>query len=284
MSRGREKPLAAPGRIALALLSTLAVLAAAAATAFLGGPAAGAVPRSGADIDQLMAGDVTVLAVMIVRAAAVGLALWWLALMGAAWLAAWRGRDERVGAYARLLPPPLRLAVTLSLSPMLVSLPATMAGAQVQPPTGVPTSADPAEPPTSVHPPTQVLELSPLPANPEPRSDRPGSPTAGTTPAPGIPAPDGRAVTASPDDPAPPVASADRAACPTIVTRSDVHWFDQARAHLDDQIGRSSSDREAEAYWDRCVAHNAELLPDVDEPDIVRPGQVLELPELPRTT
>ena len=77
--------------------------------------------------------------------------------------------------------------------------------------------------------------------------------------------------------------SAEQVPCPTIVTRGDVHWFDQARSHLDDQLGRPSSEWEAESYWYRCVAHNADRLADADEPDVVRPGQVLELPELPRT-
>ncbi|MGB2859404.1 MAG: hypothetical protein WBB87_12270, partial [Candidatus Microthrix parvicella] len=71
--------------------------------------------------------------------------------------------------------------------------------------------------------------------------------------------------------------------CPTIVTRSDVHWFEQARAHLDEALGRPSSTQEAEAYWDRCVVHNADRLPDPGVPDVVPPGRLLELPELPRT-
>ena len=77
--------------------------------------------------------------------------------------------------------------------------------------------------------------------------------------------------------------SADNTTCPTIVTRSDVHWFEQARAHLDEALGRPSSTQEAEAYWDRCVVHNADRLPDPGVPDVVPPGRLLELPELPRT-
>mgnify|MGYP003412248863 FL=1 len=285
------KPLGTPGRLAIALLSTAAVAAAATATAVVGGPSAGALPRTRADLDLLYSGDAAVLAVAVVRFAAVALALWWLGLIVASWLAAWRGRHDRVGVYARLLPAPLRMAVTLSLSPMLVALPATVAGAQNQPPTGVPSSiAGPADDPTSpTAPSTRVLELNPLPDGPQPRPGAGGSPTAGTTPAPGLPV-DGRIDATADGDPAPGVAtigqapSGDQASCPTIVTRGDVHWFDQARAHLDAQLGRPSSEQEAEIYWYRCVAHNVERLPEPDEPDIVPPGQVLELPELPRTT
>ncbi|MBK9298834.1 MAG: hypothetical protein IPN02_18795 [Candidatus Microthrix sp.] len=60
-----------------------------------------------------------------------------------------------------------------------------------------------------------------------------------------------------------------------------MHWFDQARAHLDAQLGRPSSEQEAEIYWYRCVAHNVEQLPEPDEPDIVPPGQVLDCPNSP---
>lgn len=277
-------PLGAPVRLAVGLLGALVVLGAAAATAFLGGSTAGALPLDGADFDVLF-GDAALTAVAVVRLAAVGLAAWWLALMIATWFAAWRGGAERGRAYARLLPAPLRLVVTLSLSPVLVSLPATMAGAQDQPPTGVPSSvvAQAHRPTTSILPPDQVLELTPLPAGPEPRSDGAGSPTAGTTPAPGLPHQASSDTTRSDGDPAIMASSVDEASCPTIVTRSDVHWFDQARSHLDEQLGHPSSEREAESYWNRCVAHNAERLADPDEPDVVRPGQVLELPELPRT-
>ncbi|MBK7021954.1 MAG: hypothetical protein IPH38_20870 [Candidatus Microthrix sp.] len=51
--------------------------------------------------------------------------------------------------------------------------------------------------------------------------------------------------------------------------------------HLDEALGRPSSTQEAEAYWDRCVVHNADRLPDPGVPDVVPPGRLLELPELP---
>lgn len=296
--RTRRPPsVGAPGRIAIAAVSVLVVASAALTTAFLGGPAAGALPRSAADIESMLAGDVAVLAVLAVRVVAVVLALWWIGLMAAVWLAGWRGRSDRITHYARLLPAPLRLAVTLSLSPVLISLPASLAGAQERPPTGVPTSlTTPSETSTSSNlNPAGVLELTPLPTGVTRQRASPGAPTVGTSPAPS--APQGLGGPAGGDSPGPgpggpadlasgdeaDLASGEAAVCPTIVTRSDVHWFDQARDFLNDQLGRSSSDDEAEAYWARCVDHNAARLTDPAEPDVVRPGQVLELPELPRT-
>ncbi len=276
--------LAAPARLVIALLSAFAVIVAASATAMFGGPAAGALPRTADDLGLLLSGDIAIVAVAVVRAAAVALALWWLGLIFATWLAAWRGRHDRVGVYARMLPAPLRLAVTLSLSPMLMALPATVVGAQDQPPSGVPSTVaeQSADPGTPTSRPARVLELHPVPVGPEPRPGGRGSPTAGTTPAPGVPL-NAETGAMTGQDSAHGGMSGDQAACPTIVARGDVHWFDQARAHLDAQLGRPSSEREAETYWYRCVAHNAGRLPDPDEPDIVKPGQVLELPELPRT-
>lgn len=261
-------------RFSIALVSVLGVAVLAWGVATLGGPSSGAVPTTPNQLDVLTAAEPAVWAVVVVRLAALALALRWLALMGAAWLAMLRGRHTRAERIAGKLPAPLRLAVSLSLSPVLITLPA-VAGAQQQPPSGVPTTVATIEPTQSDS--TGVLQLTPMPAGPESNQPDPRAPTAGTTPAPVLP-PAG--VNRQPVEGQPGV---EDASCPTIVTRSGVHWFDQARAYLDDQLGHPASDDEAELYWQRCVVHNADRFIDPDEPDVVAPGQPLELPELPRT-
>lgn len=278
-------PIARLFRAALGLGGGVAMLLLAAAVAVVGGPPGGAVPLDATQVELLADADPIVWAALAVRVAALCLASRWLAIMGAAWAAALRGDRGRAGRLAARLPAPLRLAVSISLSPMLLAAP-SVAGAQQQPPTGVPTSvatapADSAPPGAVGTTPVSsgVLELTPIPSGPGSNAADARAPTVGTAPAPVLPT-----RPPAPDDPSDTrLAGTGPPACPTIVTRSDVHWFDQARAHLDDQLGRPSSEAEALAYWERCVTHNAARLPDPSEPDVIGPGQPLELPELPRT-
>ncbi|MEZ5383271.1 MAG: hypothetical protein R2754_15935 [Microthrixaceae bacterium] len=243
-------------------------MAGAVAVAIVGGRAAGAVPGSMAGWRALSEGEPFLLAVVSVRLVTIALALWWLILMARVWAASALGHHQRARYLAGRLPLPLRLAVSASLSPLAVSLAMPMVGAQNQPPTGVPASpTTPISAPAATSTTEAVLELRPLPSGGSGTRQGTRPPSAVTAPG----APTAAAVAAS------------TAACPTIVTQPDLHWFDQARQHLDGELGRPSSQREAEAYFQRCVAHNADRLPDAAEPDVVPPGQPLELPELPRT-
>ncbi len=57
-------------------------------------------------------------------------------------------------------------------------------------------------------------------------------------------------------------------------------WF-VARHTLESTWGRRPTDREVDPYWRALIERNRDRLPDRDLPDLVVPGLVVELPEVP---
>jgi hypothetical protein len=62
-----------------------------------------------------------------------------------------------------------------------------------------------------------------------------------------------------------------------VVQRGD-HLWSIAESHLGDVLGRPPTDAEITPYWRVLIDHNRSRLSDADEPDMIFPGQVFELP------
>lgn len=65
-----------------------------------------------------------------------------------------------------------------------------------------------------------------------------------------------------------------------IVRAGDSLWRIAAQ-ELADGLGRAPTDAEVVPYWRRVIAQNRAGLPDPDDPDLILPGQRVELPPLP---
>jgi hypothetical protein len=74
-----------------------------------------------------------------------------------------------------------------------------------------------------------------------------------------------------------PAAPAAPALEPWLVQPGD-HLWSIAESHLGDALGRIPTDAEIAPYWRRLIEHNRLRLADPDEPDLIFPGQVFELP------
>lgn len=80
------------------------------------------------------------------------------------------------------------------------------------------------------------------------------------------------------DDESPtPTAAAPTAAAPTVVVQAGDSFWSIAEGHLR-HLGVSTADAEVVQYWERLVAANVDELVDAGNPDLLYPGQALELP------
>lgn len=95
------------------------------------------------------------------------------------------------------------------------------------------------------------------------------------------PAPGTATMRPVPDDPPPPPAPpVDRPATTWTVTPGDSLWS-IAEEVLADAWARSPTGAEVDPFWRALVERNRGRLPDPGDPDLIHPGQVLELPPLP---
>lgn len=143
-----------------------------------------------------------------------------------------------------------------------VAVPAPLASAQAEPSPDVAVMQvieDDAPDSTTVQPPPPSSTTVMAPAPPSPPT------TAGAAPAPA----------ASPV--AAPIAPLPAAVTPTAVVQGGDSFWSIAEAQLQ-HPGRVPTDREVAQYWERLVAANVAQLADPTNPDLLYPGQILELP------
>jgi nucleoid-associated protein YgaU len=57
------------------------------------------------------------------------------------------------------------------------------------------------------------------------------------------------------------------------------HLWNIAERTVADHLGRAPEDREVAAYWERLIEVNRDRLADPDNPDLLFPGQVVQLPD-----
>jgi hypothetical protein len=81
----------------------------------------------------------------------------------------------------------------------------------------------------------------------------------------------------------PPVSAGEPAQPPpaTWVTRPDDSLWSIAAAALEQRLGRPPSDEEVEPYWQELISQNRSRLEDPADPDLIFPGQVFLLPQIP---
>ena len=105
--------------------------------------------------------------------------------------------------------------------------------------------------------------------------------TTTTTSPPPTPAP------VTPEEPAPGPAAAPTQSEGTIPERATWevepgdHLWSIAERTLAEAWGREPTDREITRYWSTLIDHNRQALVDPDNPDLIHPGQVFELPAVP---
>ena len=270
---------------------------------------AGAVlaPPPAASLDALRtwleSNDPTTAALAIVRlgALAVGWYLMAVSLVGLFVRLAGLRRMVRV-ADLFTIRPVRRLLSTIAgagLATSALLLPAAVPGgvaavAAAEEPLEAPEPAppaDPAEDPEPTTPPSPTEEESDT-ATMRQVDDGPvavmrqlppglGEPSTTTTSLPPTPAP------ITPEEPAPGPAAAPTQSEGTIPERATWevepgdHLWSIAERTLAEAWGREPTDREITRYWSTLIDHNRQALVDPDNPDLIHPGQVFELPAVP---
>ena len=68
----------------------------------------------------------------------------------------------------------------------------------------------------------------------------------------------------------------------TWTVRQGDHLWSIAESVLEQRWERPPTDAEIAPYWEKLIAHNREQLVDPDNPDLIVPDQVLDLPRAPR--
>ena len=68
----------------------------------------------------------------------------------------------------------------------------------------------------------------------------------------------------------------------TWTVRPGDHLWSIAESTLAQSWGRTPTDEETTEYWQRLIARNRSALTDPGNPDLILPGQVFELPQIPR--
>lgn len=94
------------------------------------------------------------------------------------------------------------------------------------------------------------------------------------------PAPDAQVLQPVAD---PPVPTATHDALKTWTVQPGDHLWSIAERTLAQAWGHQPSDDETTEYWQRLIARNRSVLTDPGNPDLILPGQVFELPEIPRS-
>lgn len=75
----------------------------------------------------------------------------------------------------------------------------------------------------------------------------------------------------------PPPARHEAPPSPWTVTEGESFWT-IAEDVLETTLGRTPTDDEVDPFWRMLVEHNRHRLPDPDDPDLILPGQVFEVP------
>jgi LysM repeat protein len=205
-----------------------------------------------------------VAAASLLRVVAVGAAWYLLALTLIGSAGRLLGLGRAVHLADRLSPPALRavlgravgaglVAHLVLLSPTTAaaapSSPATMRALPDQPP---PTNTTTMRALPDQPPPTSTTTMRALPDEDPPTSTATVRPMPATEPAPAPPA--------------------------TWTVQPGEHLWHAAEVVLALHHGHEAPDAEVDAYVDEIVRNNLDVLIDPDDPDLVRPGQVLRLP------
>jgi nucleoid-associated protein YgaU len=258
------------------------VLAMAALHAFGRGPlAAPPVTRPGALAGWLDQRPGVTLAFCVLRLGALGLAGYLLATTVAGLVARIVGQARWSAAVDAVSPHVVRrlvqgaagltmaAAVTTTqaaawATPGVATGPATLTPIMRRLPSGPPSTSAAASP---------AGTAAPLPA-------RQATPDRGAAAIDGAPRPP---PATEPSTPAPPAAAPSPTSAPaTWVIRSGDNLWSVAEATLARAWGRVPSDADVDDYWTELIAVNRVRLAHGDDPDLVFPGQVFELPTPPR--
>ena len=263
------------------LIGTLAALMAGEAVLVLAGRRLPPLTDAGRMSRTFLEGDPLLVATSAVRLIALVLGAGLLAITALGIAARAVGAARLVTRLDRWTPPSLRrildgaLGAGLAASIGMSSLPANADPAPPPPPT-LRRLAD--APPLAPDPRTSATTLRRLPDAPL----GPGAPPADAS-APPDPSPRGAAHPRSPA--APPAAAATHGPGPppvlglreVAVAPGDSFWR-LAERHQAERLGRLPSDGEVAACWTRLVALNRHRLVVPGDPDLLFPGQVVQLP------
>lgn len=247
------------GAVAAGAAATLAVLVGCiAGIRRLGGPLTNPFTRDVASTDLPFAVD---LAVAVIRIAAIGASLYGIALAAATLAAVATQRPDVARLATRLAPPAFRRTLVVLIGVGILASTASPNAGDATGGPGAPTTSAPTTTSPTTTPAPRGSPVASVDPNVDPADDPAADPIVDPAAVPAPPAPD---------------------SLPRLwVIEPGDHLWGVAEQTLAAHMGRPPADTEVVPYWRALIELNRSSLVDRDNPDLVRVGQVVELPPLP---